>query len=164
MSDEELRAAYRKSWDIYYSPEHVERVVRRSKAWGYDPRNMLTKLLTFHAVPRIEEVHPLEGGLFRRKYRRERRPGMPLESPFVFYPRYAREIVSKHLRFARMVWQHWRILRRVERDSNPYMDVAMTPVQDAEFSEMQMYTTTPAAKFAVEKLRRRKSAHAVGSS
>jgi radical SAM superfamily enzyme YgiQ (UPF0313 family) len=164
MSDDELRAAYRKAWDIYYSPEHVERVVRRSKAWGYDPRNMLTKLLTFHAVPRIEEVHPLEGGLFRRKYRRERRPGMPLESPFAFYPRYAREIVSKHLRFARMVWQHWRILRRVERDSNPYMDVAMTPVQDAEFGEMQMYTTTPAAKFAVEKLRRRKSAHAVGSS
>jgi len=82
----------------------------------------------------------------------------------VFYPRYAREIVSKHLRFAQMVWQHWRILRRVERDSNPYMDVAMMPVQDAEFGEMQMYTTTPAAQFAVEKLRRRKSARVVGSS
>ena len=106
-------------------------------------------------------MHPLEGGLFRRKYRRERRPGMPLESPFVFYPRYAREIVSKHWRFARMAWQHWRILRRVERDPNPYTDVAMTPVQETEFAEMQMYTTTPAAKFAVEKLRRRKSAQPV---
>ena len=81
MSDDELLRIYRKAWDIYYSPEHVERVVRRAKAWGYDPRNMMTKLLTFHAVPRIEKMHPLEGGLFRRKYRRERRPGMPLESP-----------------------------------------------------------------------------------
>jgi radical SAM superfamily enzyme YgiQ (UPF0313 family) len=161
MSDDALRAIYRKAWDIYYSPEHVERVIRRAKAWGYDPRNMLTKLLTFHAVPRIENVHPLEGGLFRRKYRRDRRPGLPLENRLAFYPRYAGEILSKHVRFARMAWQHWRILRRVERDSSPYMDIAMTPVQEGEFEEMQMYTSTPAARIAVEKLRRRKAAHVV---
>jgi hypothetical protein len=28
---------------------------------------MMMKLLLFHAVPRLERVHPLEGGLFRRK-------------------------------------------------------------------------------------------------
>ena len=160
MSDEDLLAIYRKAWDIYYSAEHVERVIRRAKVWGYDPRNMMIKLLSFHAVPRIEKVHPLEGGLFRRKYRRERRTGMPLESPFVFYSHYAWEILSKHVRFARMYWQHWRALRRVERDSQPYTDAAMTPVQDSEFEEMQMYTATPAAKFAVEKLRRRKASPA----
>ena len=110
---QELLGIYRKAWDIYYSPEHVETVIRRAKVWGYDPRNMMTKLLAFHAVPRIEKVHPLEGGLFRRKYRRDRRPGMPLESPFAFYPRYAWETVIKHVRFAGMYWQHWRILRRV---------------------------------------------------
>jgi hypothetical protein len=60
-----------------------------------------------------------------------------------------------------MAWQHWRILRRVERDSSPYMDIAMTPVQEGEFEEMQMYTSTPAARIAVEKLRRRKAAHVV---
>jgi hypothetical protein len=160
MSDDDLLAIYRSAWDIYYSGEHVERVIRRSKAWGYDPRNMMIKLLSFHAVPRIEKVHPLEGGLFRRKYRRDRRPEMPLESPFVFYPRYAWEILSKHVRFARMYWQHWRTLRRVERDSRPYSDVAMSPVEDSEFEEMQIYTATPAAKFAVEKLRRRKGSPA----
>jgi radical SAM superfamily enzyme YgiQ (UPF0313 family) len=160
MSDEDLLAIYRKAWDIYYSAEHVERVIRRAKVWGYDPRNMMIKLLSFHAVPRIEKVHPLEGGLFRRKYRRERRTGMPLESPFLFYSRYAWEILSKHVRFARMYWQHWRTLRRVERDSQPYTDVAMTPVQDSEFEEMQMYTATSSAKFAVEKLRRRKASPA----
>ncbi len=51
MSDDELRAVYRKAWDIYYSPEHVERVVRRSKAWGYDPRNMLTEAVDFPRRP-----------------------------------------------------------------------------------------------------------------
>jgi radical SAM superfamily enzyme YgiQ (UPF0313 family) len=163
MADEALLAIYRKAWDIYYSPEHVERVMRRAKAWGYDPRNMMTKLLTFHAVPRIEGMHPLEGGLFRRKYRRERRPGMPRESAFRFYPRYAGEIVSKHVRFARMAWQHWRILRRIERDTSPYTDIAMTPVEESEFGEMQMYTSTPAARVAVEKLRRRKGKQAATS-
>jgi radical SAM superfamily enzyme YgiQ (UPF0313 family) len=161
MSDQELLGIYRKAWDIYYSPEHVERVIRRAKVWGYDLRDMMTKLLSFHAVSRIEKVHPLEGGLFRRKYRRDRRPGIALESPVVFYPRYAREILFKHLRFAGMCWQHWRILRRVERDSSPYADIAMTPVQDSEFEEMQIYTTTQSAKFAVEKLRRRKAAASV---
>jgi radical SAM superfamily enzyme YgiQ (UPF0313 family) len=82
MSDEELLGIYHKAWDLYYSPGHVETVIRRAKSWGYDPRNMMVKLLSFHAVARVEQVHPLEGGLFRRKYRRDRRAGMPLESPF----------------------------------------------------------------------------------
>ena len=44
---------------------------------------MWFKLMIVH-----EGVHPLEGGAFRLKYRRDRRQGMPLESPLVFYPRY----------------------------------------------------------------------------
>lgn len=164
MSDEDLLAIYRKAWGLYYSLEHVERVIRRSKTWGYDPRNMMFKLLAYHAVPRIEKVHLLEGGFFRRKYRRDRRPGMPLEGPFAFCARYAGAILSKHVRFARMYWQHWCVLRRVERDPRPYTDAAITPVQDSEFEEMQMYTVTPAAKFAVEKLHRRKTSHPAQSS
>ncbi len=164
MPDEDLLAMYRKAWDIYYSLEHVERVIRRAKAWGYDPRNMMLKLLSYYAVPSIEKVHPLEGGIFRRKYRRDRRPGMPLEGPFAFYARYAREFLSKHVRFAWMYWQHWRVLRRVARASTPYTDAAMTPVQDSEFKEMQIYTATPAATFAVDKLRRRKIPQSAQSS
>jgi len=83
-----------------------------------------------------------------------------LENPLVFYPRFARDVLFKHARFARMYWQHWRILRRVERDEHPYVDLATTPVADHEFEEMQIYTSTPAARFAVEKLRRRKATHA----
>ena len=156
MSDTELRAIYRKAWDLYYSQEHVETVIRRAKAWGYDLRNMMVKLLMFSAVPRIEDVHPLEGGIFRRKYRRDRRPGMPLETPVAFYFRYATEIVSKHLRFAAMYFQYRRILRRASRGSTVSTDVAMTPVQEGEFETLEMYTATPATRIAVEKLRRYK--------
>ena len=122
---------------------------------------MMVKLLAFSAVPRIERIHPLEGGLFRRKYRRDRRPEMPLESRLVFYSRYAREIVSKHVRFATMHWQYRRILDRAMRAGVDETDVAMMPVKDEEFDTLEMYTTTPAAKFAVEKLRRYKGVQPV---
>jgi len=161
MSDQELIAIYRKAWDIYYSREHVETVIRRATSWGYSPRNMMVKLLAFSAVPRIERIHPLEGGLFRRKYRRDRRPEMPRENPWVFYLRYASEIVSKHVRFAAMYWQYRRILTRAVRAGTDATDVAMMPVKDEEFDTLEMYTTTPAAKFAVEKLRRYKGVQPV---
>jgi hypothetical protein len=160
MSDEELLGIYRKAWDLYYSPEHVETVLRRAKVWGYDPRNMMMKLLLFHAVPRLERVHPLEGGLFRRKFRRDRRPGMPLEGRFAFYRRYAWDILSKHLRFAGMYSQYRRTLRRVVRDTAPYMDTAMTAVQETEFQTLEIYSATRGATSVVEKLRRRFAARA----
>ena len=158
MSDADLLGIYRKAWDIYYSPQHVETVMRRSKQWGYDPRDMMAKLLSFYAVAHIEHVHPLEGGLFRRKYRRDRRPGMPLESMLKFYLRYGCEIVAKHVRIIRMYLQYRRILKRVDENAPVGEDIAMQPVRDSEFEKLEMYTATKASKFAVEKLRRRKPA------
>jgi radical SAM superfamily enzyme YgiQ (UPF0313 family) len=156
MSKQELVEIYQKAWDLYYSPQHVESVIRRAKLWGYNPRNMMMKLFTYHAMASIEHVHPLEGGLFRRKYRKDRRPGMGLESRVVFYWRYAWEFGSKHIRAFGMYRRYRRILKHVLSDSAIQPDIAMQPVQDSEFDELEMYTATPASKFAVDKLRRRK--------
>ena len=164
MSDEELAGIYHKAWDLYYSPEHVETVLRRAKVWGYDPRNMMMKLLMFHAVPRLEGVHPLEGGLFRRKFRRDRRPGMPLENWFVFYGRYAWDIASKHVRFAVMYWQYRRALRRVIRDTTPYMDTAMTAVQESELQELEMFSAPRGAQSVVQKVQRRSATRATAAA
>jgi radical SAM superfamily enzyme YgiQ (UPF0313 family) len=164
MSDAELLGIYRKAWDLYYSPEHVETVLRRAKVWGYDPRNMMMKLLMFHAVPRLERVHPLEGGLFRRKFRRDRRPGMPREGRVAFYGRYAWDILSKHLRFAAMYAQYSRTLRRVVRDTAAYTDTAMTAVEDTEFKTLEIFSATRGAERVVEKLQRRSVARAEAAS
>jgi radical SAM superfamily enzyme YgiQ (UPF0313 family) len=161
VSNAELLDIYHRAWDIYYSQKHVETVIRRSKCWGYDPRDMMAKLLSFYAVARLEHVHPLEGGLFRRKYRRDRRPGMPLENPFAFYPRYAWETLTKHAGLARLYLQYRRILKRVQRDGTPFTDIAMTPVQDGEFDELDIYNATKASQFAVVKLRRHKAMRAL---
>ncbi len=103
----------------------------------------------FHAVPRLERVHPLEGGLFRRKFRRDRRPGMPLEGRWAFYGRYAWDILSKHVRFVGMY------LSIAARSSVSYETRrptwnAMTPVEQTEFETLEMYSATRGAKRVVE--------------
>jgi radical SAM superfamily enzyme YgiQ (UPF0313 family) len=160
MADQELLGIYRKAWHLYYSPQHVETVLRRARTWGYDPRDMMMKLLLFQAVPRLEGLHPLEGGLFRRKARRDRRRGMPLEGRFRFYTRFAWDLLSKHTRFARMYWQYRRILRRVLRDTKHHPDLAMEAVQASEMHSLELFNATRGARVVVEKRQRRDAVRA----
>ena len=89
MSDEEWDSAYRAAWVNYYTPEHVRTILRRAAAHKLGrPGTALTTMLWFKLMILFEAVHPLEGGAFRLKFRRDRRHGMRIESPFVFYPRY----------------------------------------------------------------------------
>jgi hypothetical protein len=155
MSDAELLDIYRRAWDLYYSPRHVETVLRRAKTWGYDPHNMMWKLMSFHIMPVLENVHPLEGGTFRRKYRHDRRHGMPLENPLVFYAKYAWEIVAKHARFVPIYLRYRRTLARVMRDATPYSDVATAPVRAGEYEDLEIFTSTQGGRAAVDKLRKR---------
>lgn len=155
MSDDELQAIYRKAWDLYYTPEHVETVIRRAKLAGYPIRGMMVKLLSFYGCIRFEKIHPLEGGLVRRKYRCDRRPGLPLEKPLLFHARYLWEMVDKYARFFWMTWQYHRILRRVGREDAGVGagDIALLPVRDEELDWLQIFTATEAAKSTVEKIR-----------
>jgi radical SAM superfamily enzyme YgiQ (UPF0313 family) len=164
MSAEELRGIYEKAWDLYYSPEHVERIIRRTKTWGYNPREMMLKLLTFYASMKLEKVHPLEAGFLRRKYRRDRRSEMPRENPLVFYPRYAWQLASTWTRLVLMYMQHVRILKRALRDTDAHEDIAMAPVQESDFDALELFNATPAAKIVVEKQRRKTAAVASASS
>jgi hypothetical protein len=66
-------------------------------------------------------------------------------------------VLSKHIRLAAMRWRFWRIRKRVERDRGSYADVAMMPVQEDEFDELEIFTVTQAARSAVDKQRRRKA-------
>jgi radical SAM superfamily enzyme YgiQ (UPF0313 family) len=158
MSDEELLGIYHRAWNLYYSPEHVERVLRRSRAWGYPLDNMRAKMFGFQAPATVEGIHPLEGGIFRRKYRRDRRPGMPRENPLVFYGRYGAEIVSKIVRYAALYWRYRRILKHVERTPDAEPDVAMQPVKDGDLDALELFNATAGARAAAEKQRRKKAA------
>ena len=160
MSESQLYGIYQKAWDIYYTDEHVERVIRRTKQWGFPHREMMMKLFTFYACYKVEGVHPLEGGYMRRKYRRDRRPTMKRENPLVFYPKYLRQLAANHVAFLRMYLRYSRILKLVLADNTPHEDIAMVPVQAAEFEALEMYKATQAARDQTEKQRRKAAAAA----
>jgi hypothetical protein len=134
----------------------VATVLRRSRVWGYDPKHMMGKLFAFHAPMVFEGMHPLEGGLIRIKRRRDRRPGLPIERPLVFYPKLAVEFVVKYAGAYRMHRRYQRILAQVMAEpAGVYTDAAMAPVDAGEEERLELFTATAAAKEYVQKRRAR---------
>src|SRR5918995_1869290 len=99
MSQAAWEGAYRLAWETYYSDEHVERVLRRAAATKTSVGKTLFVLNWFVGSIRIEKIHPLEAGFVRLKYRRDRRPGLPVEPARTFYLRFLAETVSKQVRW-----------------------------------------------------------------
>jgi radical SAM superfamily enzyme YgiQ (UPF0313 family) len=151
MTRKEWSDVYRAAWDAYYSKEHLATILRRGAASGTGLARLVSLLFLFSNCVSVENVHPLQGGLFRLKVRRERRPGMPIEPIWSFYPRYVWETVSKNIRHAR----HWiwltMLRRRIEREQRfaPYTDQALTPVTDGETETLEMFTHNEGARGAV---------------
>src|SRR4029079_7030972 len=107
MPDAEWEEAYRAAWTTFYTPEHVRTIMRRVAACERGrPDTTLSTILWFYLAVLYEGVHPLEGGAFRLKFRRDRRVGMKIESPLIFYPRYGWETVRK-------AWGYWRVYRQL---------------------------------------------------
>ena len=144
MSKAEWEGVYRQAWEVYYTPEHMETIMRRAYATGISPGKMMFLLIWFYGCVTIEKIHPLEGGYLRRKVRRDRRPGLPIENPFVFYPKYAAELVAKHVKIAGIVWRMSRTRRAIKRDPKArlYRDLALTPVADADLETLEMFQQT----------------------
>ena len=78
MSSEELTAVYHRAWRHYYSDGHIETILRRAVATGFNPKKMADMLTLFAGAVRFEGVHPLQVGIVRRKVRTQRRHGMPI--------------------------------------------------------------------------------------
>jgi len=133
MSGEAWQAIYDRAWHLYYTPEHVETLLRRARAAGAGTRHVAHAVLSYYASFRFEKVHPLQCGLFRRKVRTTRRPGLPVENPLVFHLRRAWEIFSTYTSLARYCLRLERLRKRVERDpaGEQYTDVALGPSVDA---------------------------------
>ncbi len=130
MTADQWQAIYDRAWHLYYSPEHVERLLRRARAGGAGARHVAYAVISYYASYRFEKVHPLQCGLFRRKVRTARRPGMPVENPVAFHLRRTWEIASTYLGLAKYWLGIERLRRRVERDpaADQYTDRAIEPV------------------------------------
>jgi hypothetical protein len=138
MSKEEWQEAYHMAWKTYYSLDHVETVLRRVASKGQKVDKVMSVMLRFHGCISLEGIHPLEGGMFRRKVRTTRRAGLPLENPIFFYPRGVWEMVSSTFQWAILYWQFRQIANRVKTDPHrrEYTDLAITPVLEEEEEDL----------------------------
>jgi hypothetical protein len=147
---------YREAWKAYYTPEHMVTVLRRGAATN-SPISGLPGHLTFFAnfVP-LEKVHPLQGGLWRRKYRRDRRPGFPIEPIWSFYPRYVWESITKCCVLVRSWLQLDATVRRIRKDPTRhlYTDQALADVTEDETQSLELFTHSDDARHAVNHARK----------
>src|SRR5215813_12120825 len=140
MSDAAWEKVYFDSWRQFYTPEHVETVLKRDAARGARAKALYSSAVHFLGSILIEKVHPLECGIIRRKVRKQRRPGMELENPIVFYPRRILESLTTVVRWGLLFLKFRRALKRVaaNKDSKAYTDLALSPLSDEEQNEMDI--------------------------
>jgi radical SAM superfamily enzyme YgiQ (UPF0313 family) len=155
MSAREWEAIYREAWSLYYTPGHMKTLLRRAAATGVPLGSLVKVLVAFATTVRLENVHPLQGGLLRLKHPSERRPGLPREGPWVFWPRLAWEILHKHAVLADMIVRLVLVKMAIARDpaALSYMDEALSPVRDDEDETLDLLTKTTGGRAAVAHVR-----------
>jgi hypothetical protein len=128
MSAAEWRDIYRRAWHLYYSPEHIETLLRRAHASGPRAKRLAAMIFLYYGSYRFENVHPLQCGVLRRKVRATRRPGLPRERPLIFYPRRLWEICSTYAAAGSFYLWLQRLRKRIERDPHAasYTDQALS--------------------------------------
>jgi radical SAM superfamily enzyme YgiQ (UPF0313 family) len=161
MSRDEWERAYRSAWEVYYTPQHVETVLRRATVTRVSPGKALFLMVWFKGCIDIEQIHPLEGGILRLKSRRDRRPELPLEPVWRFYPGYLMETIAKQVRWASLYLRMRKIYRKVKRDPQrrEYMDPALSPVADDETEARELFRSDAAQAYVRQERRLEKIRH-----
>jgi hypothetical protein len=151
MGRQEWQAAYRGAWSLYYTPTHMKRLLRRAAAAGLPLDSLVRLLARFALTDPLENVHPLQGGILRLKHPSERRPDLPRESLWVFWPRFMWHTLRTHAISVHMVMRLLLWKRAITRDPDArnYTDLALTPVRDDDDLTLDLLTKTTGARAAV---------------
>jgi hypothetical protein len=130
MSKAEWEGVYRDAWSRYYSDAHVETIIRRAIVSGINRTKVLDSLIMFSGSAMIEGVHPLQFGFVRRKVRTQRRSGMPVVNPLIFYPWRVLDFWRVAAQWIGRVRRYRQIMKRVAADpaKMSYVDEALTPI------------------------------------
>jgi hypothetical protein len=133
MSRRQWQEIYDRAWHLYYSPRHVETLLRRARASGIATTRMVWAILCYYGSYRFEKVHPLQCGVLRRKVRTSRRPGLPRENPFLFYPRRLWEALRTYAELGGYFLWLDRVRQRVDRtpDGASNTDAALARTEPA---------------------------------
>ena len=154
MTDQELDDLYKAVWDTYYTPEHMRTVIKRAFALGSNKKLTLSSLLTgFGVNTRVNNIRSYDMGIMRYIARRERREGLPLEHPIVFYPKMLWRTVSGLITVSRSFSSLSRYAKKTWKDKSyvDYLDDAITPVAADDYSTLEMYQQTRGVKAQADK-------------
>lgn len=156
MSREEWESIYREAWGLYYSRAHMATLLRRAAATNVPIKSLVKLLVTFSSTVRLENVHPLQGGLLRLRHPTERRPTHAPEGAFVFWSRLIWDALKVHASLASLIIHLALVARAIMRDTNArdYMDQALTPVSDDDDDVLDLMTMTTGARGAVAHVRK----------
>jgi hypothetical protein len=121
------------------------------------PRRLALAIFYYYYSQVFEGVHPLQGGVFRRKIRTQRRAVFPRENPLSFYSRRLKEIFSTYFPAVRFLWWLHKLCRRIESDpiARTYSDIATTLAIERAEESLQLYQQTDAAHRALTQARAR---------
>ena len=156
MSKAEWEAIYREAWSLYYTPEHMKTLLRRAAVTSVPMHSLLKLLVSFATMVRLESVHPLQSGVLRLKHPSERRPGLPRERVWVFWPRFVWETLYKHVILAGVIARLFvaRISIACDPHARAYMDRALAPVGDGDDATLDLLTKTAGASAAIAHIRK----------
>ncbi|GAB6041521.1 B12-binding domain-containing radical SAM protein [Endothiovibrio diazotrophicus] len=115
MSRAEWEALYWQVWEWYFTPEHIERLLKRALASNLSVKDVFKSLLGFYAAIHYDRVHPLQSGMVRRKVRTSRRPGLAVEPAWRYHPRRWLEILRLQKELIAYSWRMYRLYWRVKK-------------------------------------------------
>ena len=131
MSKQVWERVYADAWRRYYSDEHIKTIMRRAIATGINRTKILDALTVFSGAVRIEKVHPLQFGFGRRKIRTQRRSGLPVSNPLIFYPWRILDLLTALFKWWRLIRRYRAIMARILAESGAAencVDAALQPV------------------------------------
>ncbi len=132
MSTAEWQRAYRAAWESFYTLSHMETILRRMVACGSNKKLTTIYRLVVNSQFGIHStIHPIDAGLVRKRYRDDRRPGVPADSWLRFYLNHWREVIGFTWRFYRLSRRLWRFWKQLSRDAGAhrYTDAAIEGIE-----------------------------------
>jgi tRNA A37 methylthiotransferase MiaB len=86
MRDGQWTKAYQEAWEKFYSYDNIKAILLRTKTesqyW-----NTFKNLIWYKSSVFVYREHPMVSGFVRFKGRKLRRPGLPIEAPWVYWPK-----------------------------------------------------------------------------
>ena len=154
MSDADWESAYRDFHASYYSFAHMETILRRMTALRVTRRiATVNRLAAYRESVRSEGVSFVESGYIRMRRRKQRRSGLPLENPLVFYPKHWFRSFAALAMMGATNLRLRRIMRRIKADPGrfAYMDAAIAPV-DADVTQEDLIVSTRVTDYARKRM------------